>query len=106
MPTGLDNLQTLDNQEQLPDGFERVDLGYRPTHLVAPYLVQQLTTSYAGEEGLLQIPVAAPVLDPTIKIPCKIVRAHAPIMRKIVSYNYVRLALIPDIPQPETDDLN
>lgn len=71
-----------------------------------PYVRQDQTVSYDGDNGLLQVPVGAPVVSGGPKIPCKIVRAHAPIMQKVVTYLYQRLASLPRIPTPEPDDSN
>jgi hypothetical protein len=106
MSFGPDSLQTLDNQEVKPEGLVQLDLGTTDQHQIAPYLVQELHTVYVGDEGLLQVPLGVPFAAGSAQIPSKVVRTHAPVMRKIVTYNYVRLGLIPAIPPPETDDPN
>jgi hypothetical protein len=79
---------------------------YDPANALAPYLVQDQTVSYEGNNGMLQVPVGAPVVDGGPKIACKIVRAHAPVMQKVVTYLYQRLGALPLIPTPEPDDIN
>jgi len=88
-----------------PD-YQLADVGYTPDHLQNPYLAQELSVAYFGDEGLLQVPVGAPFPAGSAQVPCKIVRTHAPVMEKVVTYGYARMGLPPLIPPPETDDPN
>lgn len=102
----VSTIQRGNGDDVLPPGVERADDGLTQDHLDFPYLVQQLVVDYYGDEGLLQVAVGAPFVSGGEKVPCKIVRTHAPIMRKLVTYNYVRIGVIPVVPPPETDDPN
>jgi hypothetical protein len=101
-----ENLYADGTDDSPPDGYLQTDLGYTDDHALFPYLAQSLTVSYVGESGILQVAVGAPVVPGNPKIPCKLVRAFAPVMQKIVTYSYIRLGQIPTVPPPETTDPN
>jgi hypothetical protein len=82
------------------------DLKYTDDHLAFGYLMQESSVDYEVDEGLLQVPVGSPFPSGSPQLPCKIVRVHAPIQRKIVTYTYARRDLPPLIPKPETTDSN
>jgi hypothetical protein len=83
-----------------------LNIGSSTDHLSASYWAQELHVDYFGDEGLLQVPVGAPFPAGNAQVPCKVVRTHAPVQVKVVTYAYARIMLPPVIPAPETTDPN
>ncbi len=98
--------QTTDDTDLPPDDTIEIDLGYSDDHKLFPYTLQEIQVSYVGDEGLLQVAVGAPFTVGGVQIPCKVVRAHAPVQQKVVTYAFARQFVPPIIPPPETADVN
>ncbi len=66
-----------------------------------PYLVYDVYVTYSYDSGLRQLPVSD-----TGEAPADVVRLHAPISRKVVTFKARRLGAKPDAPDPTSTDPN
>jgi hypothetical protein len=106
MPDPFPHATLLNDQNSVLPESEELDTGLFTSDAVdAFYLVRQMQVHFVRHNGILQVPVGAPVGGGQ-KVPCKIIRTHAPVEQKVVVFYFVRVGLMPDVPAPEPDSSN
>lgn len=79
---------------------------FRDDNHLNPHTSYQVHTRYIRDEGLIQVPVAAPPRADGSAVPCEIIRTHAPCEKKVVTWAGERLGEHPFVPQPAPQSSN